>query len=339
MVSVDPYLNETTRHAQVILPPPSPLARSHYDLAFYDLAVRHVARFSPPTLVRQPGQPDEWEVLARLALIAAGQGASADPASLDELVIRQLVGEEVAARFSPLSGRRPEEILAALAPRRGPERILDFLLRSGPYGDHFGRHSGGLSLARLEAEPHGIDLGPLEPRLDEVLRTVSGGIEIAPEPLVADAARLASLLEAGRQPEAATPAPGASASLVLVGRRQLRSNNSWMHNVPSLVRGKPRCTLEVHPVDAARLGLVDGARARVRSRVGEVVAPVAITDDILPGVVCLPHGWGHDRPESGLRVAREHAGVSSNDLADPDSLDPLSGNAVLNGIPVQVDPC
>jgi anaerobic selenocysteine-containing dehydrogenase len=224
-------------------------------------------------------------------------------------------------------------VLATLEPRKGPERLLDLLLRTGPYGEGFvesepanGKSNGGLSLEKLEQSPHGIDLGPLEPRIPEVLRTASGRIELAPPEIVADVARLRERL---------TPRNG---SIVLIGRRELRSNNSWMHNLNVLVKGKERCTMHVHPDDAARLGLTDGAHARVRSRVGEVDVPVEVTDAIMPGVVSIPHGWGHDAAGARLSVAATKPGTNSNVLADEDVVEPVSGNAVLNGIPVEVAP-
>jgi anaerobic selenocysteine-containing dehydrogenase len=214
----------------------------------------------------------------------------------------------------------------ALEPRRGPERALDFLLRAGPYGDAFGDEPDGLTLEVLERNRHGVDLGPLQPRLPEVLRTPSGKVELAPAPIVADLERLrASLASNGN-------------GMVLIGRRQLRSNNSWMHNLPALVKGKDRCTLLVNPEDASRLGLVEGAPAAISSATGRIVAPVELDDGIMPGVVSIPHGWGHDAPGVRLSVASEHAGVNSNLLSDERLIDPLSGNAVLNGIPVQVVP-
>ncbi|MFO7278948.1 MAG: molybdopterin oxidoreductase family protein [Thermoanaerobacterales bacterium] len=325
-VAVDPYVNETTRHADVILPPPTPLQKSHYDLALLQLAVRNVANYSPPVLPRAPGQPDEWEILARLALIAQGMGAGADPALVDDLVLRSLVESAVADETSPIAGRDPDEVVAALGDRRGPERILDLMLRVGPYGEGFGARPDGLSLDVLLANPHGVDLGPLRPRLPEVLRTPSGMVELAPEPIVADVERLLAGLDA--------PVGG----LRLIGRRDLRSNNSWMHNVEVLVKGRPRCTLQVHPDDAARLGLTDGAPAEVTSRTGKITVPVEVTDAIRPGVVSIPHGWGHDLDGVELRVARAHAGVNTNLLADDELIDPLSGTAVLNGIPVEVAP-
>jgi len=325
MVSLDIYVNETTRRADVILPGLSPLEQSHYDLALRQLAIRNVATYSPPVFDPPAGQPPEWETLLRLAALVAGQGPAPDTAALDDFVTRQRVEHEVASPASPIHGRESAEIMAALAPRRGPERLLDLMLRTGPYGDAFGANPGGLGLAALEAKPHGIDLGPLAPRIPEVLRTPSGKIELAPEPLVADVARLRAALERPGSP------------MVLIGRRDLRSNNSWMHNLGVLVKGNPRCTMHVHRADAQRLGLADGGRARLVSRTGAIEVPVEVTDAIMPGVVSIPHGWGHDEPDVRLRIAVAHAGVNSNRLADELALDPLSGNAVLNGIPVTVE--
>jgi anaerobic selenocysteine-containing dehydrogenase len=326
MVAVDPYVNETTRHADVILPVPTALQRPHYDLALLQLAVRNVANYSPAALPLDEGQPDEWQVLARLALLLQGFGADADPALVDDLVLRTLVEGAVADETSPVVGREVDEIIALLGERTGPSRIIDFMLRTGPYGDGFGANPGGLNLDVLLDQPHGVDLGPLEPRLPDVLRTPSGMVELAPEPLVVDVERLRSAM--GR------PADG----MRLIGRRDLRSNNSWMHNVEVLVKGRPRCTLHVHPDDASRLGLADGEPASVVSRAGAVTIPAEVTDAIRPGVVSIPHGWGHDMPGVELSVARRYAGVNSNLLADEELIDPVSGNAVLNGIPVEVAP-
>jgi anaerobic selenocysteine-containing dehydrogenase len=325
MLAVDIYVNETTRHADVILPGGEPLEKSHYDLALYQLAARNVANYSPP--VMNGTGPSEWEVLLRLAGVVSGQGPNADVEALDRLVVETVVRREVGLPGSSVEGRDPEELLAAIEPRRGPERLLDFMLRTGPYGDGFAASNGGLTLEELERNPHGVDLGPLEPRLPDALRTPSGRIELAPEPIVADLNRL----------RAALSRPG-NGGMVLIGRRQLRSNNSWMHNLPALVKGKERCTMHVHPDDAERLGLEDGRRAVVRSAAGMLEAPVEITVAIMPGVVSIPHGWGHDAPGARLRVAAEYAGVNSNLLADETMVEPLSGNAILNGIPVDVRP-
>lgn len=326
MISVDAYLNETSRHAHVILPPPSPLERSHYDLAFYQLSTRNIAHYSLPVFNRAPDQPDEWEILLRLMAIVSGRGHTTPVAALDDFVARSLIESEVRTPESPIAGRDVDELLAALAPRRGPERLLDIMLRVGPYGDGFGARPGGLTLAALEEMPHGVDLGPLEPRIPEALRTPSGKIELAPEPILADVARLRQSLE--------RPHP----ALTLIGRRELRSNNSWMGNLEPLVKGDDACTLLVSQSDATRLGLADGGRARVTSAVASLVAPVRVTDEMTPGVVSLPHGWGHDQPGARLRVAREHAGVSINRLIPDQGIEPLSGDALLNSTPVSVEP-
>ncbi|MEP6661341.1 MAG: molybdopterin-dependent oxidoreductase [Acidimicrobiales bacterium] len=317
MIAVDIYLNETTRHADVILPPPSVLRRSHYDLLLLQFAVRNVANFSEPVFPLAPGQPDEWEILAKLALIAQGRGAVADAALVDEATLTALVEHAVSDSTSRLFDLDPDDVIAELSVsgRRGPERILDFMLRTGPYG---------LTLDDLIANPHGIDLGALEPRLPGVLRTPSGRIELAPAPLAADVARLASTLD--------RPPP----DFVLVGRRNLRSNNSWMHNINVLTKGKPQCTLQIHPIDAATLGVGVADKVLVTSRVGELVAPVEITDGIREGVVSLPHGFGHDLDGIAMQVAQARPGVNSNLLSDEEEIDPLSGNAVLNGIPVRL---
>jgi anaerobic selenocysteine-containing dehydrogenase len=326
MVSLDIYKNETTRHANVILPPEGALARGHYDLGFYQLSIRTIANYSPPVVDLEPGEIAESEILLRLAGVVAGEGAAADPAALDDLVVAGLVQKAVQRKNSNVEGRDPDELLAALSSRRGPERILDLMLRTGPYGDGFGADPSGLSLEVLEAAPHGVDLGPLQPRIPEVLRTPSGKIELAPEPIVEDVARLRTSLARGRNGE-----------MVLVGRRDLRSNNSWMHNLDILVKGKERCTLHLHPEDADRLGIADGGTACVRSRRGEVAVTVQVTDAIMPGVVSIPHGWGHRMDGADLSVAATRPGVNSNILADTELFDPLSGNAVLNGIPVRVE--
>ncbi|MCG5216070.1 molybdopterin oxidoreductase family protein [Streptosporangium sp. KLBMP 9127] len=311
MVCVDPYLNETTKHANVILPPPRMLQMPHYDFLLLTVTVRNYARFSPQILPLEAGQVSEAEILARLSLIAAGQGADADPAMLDEMIVGQVLGGAVEAPGSPFAGRTVADLRAGLQGDSGPELMLDALLQLGAYG---------LSLADLLAKPHGIDLGPLEPRLPELVRTASGRVELAPALLAGDVGRLRERL--------AAPAP----EILLIGRRQLRSNNSWLHNVPVLVGGSNRCTLHVNPGDVARLGL--GERALVRSAAGELVVAVEPTDAIMPGVVSLPHGWGHSG--DGQPVATENAGVNANALTDESVIDVLSGNAVFNGVPVTV---
>jgi anaerobic selenocysteine-containing dehydrogenase len=315
MVSVDVYRNETTRHADVILPSEPVLARGHYDMALRSLAVRNVASYSPPVFDVAPGTQREWETLCRLAGVLQGLGHDASLVDVvDEFVVRGLV-----EKAAPRLGVTADALHATVSKddRRGPERIVDLMLRTGPYE---------LTLDDLIAAPHGIDLGPLQPRVPDVLRTPTGCIELAPEAIVDDVrARLVPSLGRHR-----------NGGMVLIGRRDLRSNNSWMHNVRILVKGKPRCTLHVHPDDATRLGLADGRLARVASKTGEVEIEVEVTDAIRTGVVSIPHGWGHDVDGTQQSIAREHAGVNSNVLASTDDIDPLSGNAVLNGIPVEV---
>jgi anaerobic selenocysteine-containing dehydrogenase len=324
MVCVDPALNETTRHADVILPPPSQLSKSQYDLAFYALAVRNIANWSPP--LYEPEGPSEVEILARLALIASGLGPDADPQAVYDLVVDTLLSDATTKGDAPLAGRDVEELKGMLTAEDPADRALEVMIRSGQHGDHFGARPDGLTFERLVESPHGIDLGPLVPQLPDIISTPSGRVELAPAPIVADLGRLAAALDA--EPPA----------MVLVGRRHLRSNNSWMHNVEVLVKGRDRCTLQVHPDDAGRLGLESGGSARVSSRVGSLEATVEVTDEVMPGVVSLPHGWGHSAPGTRMRVAAARPGVNSNVLTDAEVLDPLSGTAALNAIPVTLEP-
>ncbi|MFJ9102892.1 molybdopterin oxidoreductase family protein [Streptomyces sp. NPDC102405] len=323
MVSVDPYLNETSRHAHVVLPPPPPSQSPHHDFAFNTLAVRNQVRYTRPAVPLEPGRMAETEILARLILAATGMHG-ADPSAVDDLVIAQTLGKAVKDAHSPVHGREPGELTAELAGDTGPERRLDMMLRLGPYGDGFGVRPDGLSLTKLLAHPHGIDLGPLASRLPQPLKTRSGKVELLPQPLADDLPRLREALR--------HEADG----LVLIGRRHLRSNNSWMHNVPALTGGTNRCTLHIHPEDAERLGLKDGAAVRLKGAGGEVVTEAEVTDGVRPGVVSLPHGWGHNRPGTRLSHALKDPGVNVNQLLDGSLLDPLSGNAVLNGIPIKL---
>ncbi|MBT2379707.1 MULTISPECIES: molybdopterin oxidoreductase family protein [unclassified Streptomyces] len=300
MVCVDPYVNETTRHANVILPPPRILQSPHFDFLVQIIMVRNYARFSPPVLPLGEEQRSETAILAKLLLILSGQGPDLGPEVCEEVLLGQLLAAA-------------PELRDGLEGADGTERILDALLKLGGYG---------LSLEAMRQAPHGLDLGPLQPRLPEILCTASGKVDLVPGPLAADVPRLLGRLR--------DPAP----EMVLIGRRHLRSNNSWMHNVPSLVGGSNRCTLQIHPRDVARFGL--GERARVQSAAGEVEVSVEATETIMPGVVSLPHGWGHK--DTGQSVARRNAGVNANALTDELVMDPVSGNAVFNGVPVRVLP-
>ncbi|MFD3548575.1 molybdopterin oxidoreductase family protein [Streptomyces sp. NPDC058655] len=316
MISVDPYLNETSRRAHVVLPPPPPAQSAHFDFAFNGFAVRNQARYSPAAVPLEEGRMDECEIHARLILAVSGLHG-APPEAVDERVVADTLARAVTDPRSPLFGSDPQAQARSLSGSAGPERRLDMMLRTGPYD---------LTLDDLRQNPHGVDLGPLRPRLPGVLKTRSGRIELLPEPIAAELPRLRAAL-------AERPA-----ALVLVGRRHLRSNNSWLHNVPALVGGSNRCTLHVHPQDAERLGLTDGARARITADGGSLEVPVEVTDSVRTGVVSLPHGWGHDRAGSRLSVAAAEPGVNVNQLLDGSRLDRLSGTAVLNGFPVELTP-
>ncbi len=318
MVSVDIYLNETTRHADVILPGLSPLEESHFDVALMQLAVRNVARYSPPVFARSADSLAEWEILLRLHGIASGRGPNVDVNALDD--------ELALADVQRAVGPQAELVMRALGDRRGPERLLDLALRGGPYGDRFGLVPDGVNLAKVAAAPAGIDLGPLAERIPEVLRTPSGKIDLAPPMIVDDVARACADL--------ARPVP----DLVIVGRRQLRSNNSWMHNLPILAKGPFRCVALVNPSDASRIGVADGARARITNGDRSIDVTVELTDEMMPGVVSLPHGWGHDQPGTQMRVAAERPGANLNAILDENRRDPLSGNAVLGGVPIAMTP-
>jgi anaerobic selenocysteine-containing dehydrogenase len=322
LVSVDLYLNETTRHADVVLPVPSQLEKSHYDAVFLNQTVRRVAKWSAPVFATE--QPSEASVLSRLTLLVRGDDDGA-PEDVGEQLLAGVLAQATADPQSNVHGRDAHELRAAVDGTTPEDRLVDALVRTGPWGDGFGTDEEGLRLTVLQANPHGIDLGPLEPRLPAVLRTPSAKIELAP-PEIVDAI-----------PELLAAIEERSSELVLVGRRDVRSNNSWMHNVDVLVRGRERCTLLMHPVDAAARGIEAGDGVVVRSRVGEVTAPVELTDDLMPGVVSLPHGWGHTMGGTRLGVASSRPGVNANVLTDGDDLDPISGNATLNGIPVTVE--
>ena len=294
IAAIDPYLNETTRHAHVILPPTSSLERSHYDVALNTYAVRNVAKFSAAIFKGGPDQRHDWEICLEL-WTRLGRGAL---------------------------GKLAGAILRPVLRRIGPEGLLDLALRLGPHG--LRRGLSGLSLRKLRDAPHGIDLGPLQPRLPERLRTVGKRICIAPTLFLSDVPRLRARAAAG------------PSELVLIGRRHLHSNNSWCHNAGRLVKGKPRCVLLMNRRDAERRRIADGDTVSIVSRTGRIEVPAELSDEMMPGVVSLPHGWGHGRDGVRLRVAGRVAGASINDVTDGTAVDPLSGNAAFSGLPVQV---
>jgi len=298
MAAIDFYINETTQHANIILPPTSPLERGHYDLAFHLLAVRNTAKFSPALFQRGEDARHDWEILLELQTrIESGLGSS--------------VKRRVASRFF------------------GPERILDLGLRFGPYGGGLNPFAKGLTLRKLREAVHGIDLGPLTSCLPGRLRTVDKRIKLAPDVLMKDIERVKAKFFDGGSPDL-------NGHLLLIGRRHLRSNNSWMHNSERLVKGKTACTILMHPTDAAQRHLSSGQKVEVRSRVGAIVVPIEISEEMMPGVVSIPHGWGHDRSGNQLAVAQQHPGQSINDITDDLTIDELSGTAAFNGTLVVV---
>ena len=312
MISIDIYINETTRHAHVIFPSPSLLEQPHWDVWGWPWALTSGGHYSP-ALFDPVDRPPEWQVMARVGAIMGGVDGP-DLGALDD---------EFFAGMCDRAGIDRQVAFDAL-PVNGPERVLDLCIRSGPFGDRFGTNPQGLKLDDFKAAPDGILLGPAVSWGGKAIKTPSGLIELAHPHFLADLSRLEAAMD------------DTDADLVLVSRRQLRSLNSWMHNLNTLVKGKERCTLQIHSQDALRLEIASGDICEVASEGGTVTAPVEITDDIMPGVVSLPHGWGHDRRDARLGIARLHAGTNINELSPARMLDVASGNAVLNGIPVTV---
>ncbi|MBP7284540.1 MAG: molybdopterin-dependent oxidoreductase [Leptospiraceae bacterium] len=296
MVSIDFYLNETTKHANIILPPTSGLEHDHYDLIFNIFAVRNVTKYAEPVFQHEEGMLHDWEIFSdlakRLDLVKAGK---------------------------PL----PDKLIES---KIKPTDFIDRSLQSGPYGK-----SHGLSLEKLKQNPHGIDLGPMIPLLPERLRTKDKRIKLAPDILVKDIARVKKVF-------AELQTRQLNGKLLLIGRRHLRNNNSWMHNMPKLMTGAIRCTAMINPLDAEKLGIKNESQVKVKSRVGEVVVLAEVTDEIMQGVVSLPHGFGHNRAGTKLSIAPEHKGVSINDITDELEVDELSGNAAFSGTQVEVTP-
>jgi anaerobic selenocysteine-containing dehydrogenase len=299
MVSIDPYLNETTRHAHLILPPTSGLERDHFDLVFHVLAVRNTVKYSKPLFDKPRGVLHDWEIFHRLTA---------------------RIGELDPARRPGLSSRLMSRWLT-------PKRSVALGIRLSSRGAGWNPFSRGLTLSKVAAQPHGIDLGPLEPCLPRRLKTPARRIDLAPKPLVADLQRLSAAAQSAT-----------AGVLHLIGRRDPRTNNSWLHNSRRFVKGPQRCTLLMHPADAAARGLAAGDVATVTSRSGSVDITVEPSDEMMRGVVSIPHGWGHHRPGTRLQVASAHAGVSVNDLTDETFIDELCGNAALNGVAVTIRP-
>ncbi|NVK38048.1 MAG: molybdopterin-dependent oxidoreductase [Gammaproteobacteria bacterium] len=293
MVCVDYYLNETTRHANIILPPVSPIERDHYDISFHNLAVHNTAKFSQAMFKTPKNARHDWQIYLELA-------KRLQP----KLPFMQKIMRGVTAVF-------------------GPNFLLDAMLKRGPHKN--------LSLKALKQQPHGVDLGPLQSGLPRVLKHKDKTIHLNQEFYFADLARLKDKFDHASTSQDANDA-------LLIGRRHVRSNNSWMHNSQRLVKGKSRCTLLIHPDHAQQLNIVDGQSVQVTSRVGQVVIAAEVSDEIMPGVVSIPHGWGHNRKGTNQSIADANAGVSVNDLTDDHMIDGLSGNAAVNGVPVTLLP-
>ena len=287
MVAVDIYLNETTRHANIILPPATGIEVPQFDIGFNQLAIRNVVKFAGPVFEKEEGTKYDYEIFQELT----------KRMSIPEWPTDKAEQARINQQFSLT-----------------PEMILDGGLRKGEYG---------LSLADLKEKPHGIDLGPLKSRFPERLHTPEQKINLVPEIYQEDLKRLANT-------------PDTNGHLLLIGRRHLRSNNSWMHNSHRLVKGRERCTLLLHPNDASQRQIENDQKVTVKSRVGQVEIPVEISDEIMEGVVSIPHGWGHGRKKIKMQIAQANPGVSVNDLTDEYLIDELTGNAAVNGVPVEV---
>jgi len=290
MVCVDPYINETTCHADIILPPASPLVHGHYDLVFHRLAIRNTTRFNRPVFAKPEKERYDWEIFTGLT---------------EALALQR--GMEV-------------------KPHKTPEELVKMWIDFGPYSDPQ-KNKNPLCFDDLLVQPHGVDLGPLRPSLVERLCTDDKFIHCLPEAISVEIKRLEGAVDQFRE----------NGQLLLIGRRDMRTNNSWMHNSYRLVKGKPRCVLLVHPEDLKTNDVVSGENVILASAAGEITVQVEATTDMMRGVVCLPHGWGHDRKGARLHIAEQYAGVSMNDITDCERIDPLSGNAVLSGIAVTLE--
>jgi anaerobic selenocysteine-containing dehydrogenase len=284
MAAIDIYVNETTRHANVILPPASSIEHENYDVVFNSLAVRNVARYNPAVFPKPEGALYDWEIF---------NGIGTAYAKAAGVVFKAL----------------PD-----------PMTMVGVALQAGPYAKT-------VSLATLKAAPHGMDLGPLTPSLLRRLETPDNKIHCAPEVIVADLARVESQLLSDT---------AAKEGLLLVGRRHVRSNNSWMHNSHRLVKGPRRDQLWMNPADAASRGIHEGDEVTLASRVGEIHVTAKVTDRVMAGVVNLPHGFSQKREGVRLSIASTIPGASYNDVSDEAAMDAVSGNAAVNATPVSV---
>ena len=328
-IAVDNWLNETTRHAHVVLPGLSPLEHPHADDLYWIYAIRSCFKWSD-AVFPVGDRPDEWEILLRLGGALLGTPVpDVDVAAMDDMYTHGMVQMLCESPTGPLAGRDPAEAVAQLR-GRGPERLVDLGIRLGPWGDLLGAREG-LTLEEVRRHPDGLDLAPLEGgRLAEAVTTPSGQVELAHPEFTGDVPRLLARLDELTDP--------GHSGLVLTSRRHLRSNNSWLHNVPALAKGKDRCTLLIHPEDAAARGITDGATVCVRTTAGEVAVPAEVSDEMMRGVVSLPHGWGHGVPGTRLSVAADRPGVNSNLLNGHAALDVPSNTLAVNGVRCEVAP-
>lgn len=320
IISLDFYINETTSLADYILPSTSQLEHSNYELLFQTTAVRNFARYSPQILKPEPGARHQYEIM--LELVARLN--SMNSGDLDAMMLQGLIDQiRSSDDFANISAEHMQQLCEQ---HEGPERYLDLMLRAGPHGDGFDEGSEGLNLKRLKQAAHGIDLGPLKPRLPHALKTAGKRIQLVPELLAADMKRLEQ-----------ETAPLSEDEFLLIGRRHIRDMNSWLHNIPQYARGENRCTLRMHPLDAKRLGLSEGDMARLQSPKRDAQAPVEISDEVMPGVVSLPHGFGHRYKDTRQSTAQQRQpGISANDLIDENQLDMPSGTSVVNGAKIRI---
>ncbi len=320
-LSFDVYINEASRHADVILPSEKNLTRSDFTLFYTFFMVRDYIRYNQPVFSRDPGALTDSEIVSGLVARITGE----TPAAADDRALSMLHQQLIGQGNTVAAGIGFKAILEHLAPHTGQDRMYELLVRTGPHGDHFGANPDGLTLQKLRDLPHGVDFGPMQSRIAEVLHLPDGKINFAPDAIISDIPRLEQWMRENDH-----------GGLVLIGRRQIRSFQ-WMHKFAVLNKGPNMCTLLMNPHDATVRGLADGQHVTVRSRTGELVVEMELSEDMRPGVVSLPHGWGHDDPEvPGREVARSRPGVNYNLLADETLMDVPSCNTNLNAIPVEV---
>ncbi len=323
MLSIAIYLNETTRHADVILPSPPEATHSSFHFFYIPFMVRKIAKWTAPIFPLEPDQLNDWDIF--LELVARLEGISLG--EVEERLVTGWLERFVAGGQHPACARIDiSEARSMLASEPGPDRLFDILVRTGQYGDAFGHDPDGLTVQKIAASPEGLDFGPMEPQLPGRLATPDGLIDLSPDRIVADIAHLRAALTEVR-PEG---------ELLLIGRRHVRSNNSWMHNLHVLAKGKERCVLLVNPVDASARGLDDGDIVEVATDVASIAIRMEISEEIMAGTVSAPHGWGHDLADTAIHIASQRAGANANAVIDERLFDRPSVNSVLNGVPVRL---